>query len=856
MQLKEKDVLGPQKKRVARRAAPVKIISRRSVVETKRAVPQRQERVYTPTKIMTAPAKNIWLPPVLDAVLSWTLFAMVFLMPLFFLPFLSEPLELAKQSLLFVGTFILVACYGLKIITTNALTFRGGAFMIGTLCWLGAWLAASIFSVFPHNSLVGLQGQQVMSFASLLSFMLLAFVISQSCTVAHFTRALTAFFASTALVSLLGVLQIFNIFILPWGFTKTTAFNLAGRLDLWGILVAVSVVLAVLQLIKISTTDTAHTKITTALAVYVGVMLILLIVLDDWRVWLGILVALVLALATLFAKLPESKKVGWLVLPSFVVILSATMLVLRPHILPLPPIVQPSLAASTAIAAKTIQSSPIVGYGPGNFITSFTRFRPTDSNKDNYLGLWTARFDQSGSFFITTIAATGLLGLIGMLVFLFLFFRALLVRLIRDPFSQEYLALLTSGAGVIVLLVATVVKPSNMTLSFMLWVLVGFCASLTYKTMRTFDGHSNRFLILTSFAFYGVVCAGLVGLLFAGNRLGADMAYARALHIDQSVARDLQTSQKQPDTKSIDELIKSLAQAVGGDQKNPLYANALSQAFAYQLNGLMASSDKNSEEKLAQLQGVTSNMIDVARRAYTAAPHDIRTIENLAGLYQNIAPYTDGADDLAIEFFKKASDLDPTNPAQYLARARFLLTMSLIHGQRAEQAKADQEDIKTKEQEASAGTLKDAEDALQQALSLKSDYAEALYVMALVRAQQKNNTEAINFLDKTMIANVDQFSFGNADAGLFLSIGSSYSGLGEKGKSEVAYKNALSVNPDLADAKWLLALLYADQGKKQDALSLLEDLDKKNPNNEIITKKITELQAENPRETQNTQEKQ
>lgn len=842
MQLKEKDILGPQKKRAVRRVTTPTIVSRPTTIKARRIISAQPERAYPASKILANLERKPWLPALLDTVISWALVGMAFLMPLFFLPSLSEPLELAKQSLLFVGTFIIATCYGLKIITTNTFTFRGGTYMIGALCWLAAWLVASMFSLFPHNSFVGLNGQQVMSFASLLSYMLLAFVISQVCTEKHINRALTAFFVSTALVSGVSVLQILNIFIFPWDFTRTAAFNPAGRLDLVGVLVAVSVVLAILQLIRASVANAARSRTAIALAVYVGIMLLALVVLSDWRVWLSMFIGLVISLVVLFAKLPGDKKIGWLVLPSFVVILSATMLVLRPHIISLPPIVQPSLATSVAITSKTIQSSPIVGYGPGNFITSFTRFRPADSNKDNYLGLWTARFDQSSSFFITAIASTGLLGLLGMLVFLLLFFRALFTRLIRDPFSKEYLSLLTSGVGVIVLLVTSIVKPSNSTLSFMLWVLIGFCASLFSGTVRSLGGRSNRFLILTSFAFYGATCAGLVGLLFMGNRLGANITFAHALQIDRAIARELLTDQRQPDQKIVNELIQTLSRAVDLDHQNPLYTAALSQAFAYQLNGLLASTDQNTEEKTVQLQGVTSAMIDAARRAYTTAPNDVRNVENLARLYQTIAPYTTGADDLAIEFFKKAADLDPTNPAQHFAQARFLLTMSLIHNQRAEQTKADQTDNRTKEQEASARTLKDAEGALLQALKLKDDYTDALYAMALIRAQQKNNADAITFLDKALIANVGQFNFGNADAGLFLSLGSSYVGLGEKEKGEIAYKNALTVNPDFSDAKWSLALLYANQGKKEEALSLLRELDQKNPNNEMITKKISELQ--------------
>jgi len=809
-------------------------------------IPPKQNSIKNsePTKTPTAHPR---FAMIINAILTWTVCGMVFLMPLFILPFLSEPIELAKQSLLFVGTFVVALCYILTIVITNKVTLRVGTWMIGALALLASWLIATIFSIFPYGSFFGLDGQQVMSFSSLASFVLLAFIISQTFTTTHIARCLNAFFFSTIVVSILGMLQLFGVFILPWDFAKNTGFSLVGRFDLWGVLVALSIVLALLQLIRRSASSLPRTKTSLFLVAYIGIMLIPLIMLNDRGIWTSIIAGLAVALTILYLKLPHDKKIDWVILPCFVIIFSGVMIISHPRTVTLPLLVQPTWGLSTHIATKTLFASPLAGYGQGNFLTNFTRFRPINSNADNFLGFWTLRFDQSNSYFLTAIAATGLLGLLGLLAFLFFFLRSFFDRIFRDTLSDDRFMLLTVGAGVITLLVASLLKPSNMAVSFLLWVCIGFCGTMLARTVRILEIRTSRFLILSSLGLYVLISLGLIGLAVTGNRLSASIAYASGQHMDRELSGLQQTSQQQPDPKKVDELIMNFARASAQEPRNPLYARTLSTALSYRLNELGASKNQkdgsSAQDTDAQIQDATALMIQSARNAYNSNPHDIRNVENLATTYQEIVPYADGADSFVVDFLDKAMELDPSNPAHQLAKGQFLLAMSLIHSQRAESMKTEQADAKSAEEKSSSDALTGADTALKKALELKSDYAPALYTLGLLRAQQKNKEEAIKYLDSAMIANVDLFTLQNADEGLFLSLGSSYLGLGERDKAELALKNALSVNPNSEVAQWQLALLYADEGKKQDALSILEDLQKKNPGNDTITKKISELQG-------------
>ncbi len=154
----------------------------------KKRIVRRVESVQPETLPIVAPlntdpqrddaAKKAQKAPVVDAIINSTIYGMVFLMPIFVLPFMSDPVELAKQTFLFAGVFILVLCYSIKIATQGKWEFRGGMWIIGAVVLLIAWLAASIFSLFPYNSFLGLGGQQAISFGTLAAFIILAFVFN------------------------------------------------------------------------------------------------------------------------------------------------------------------------------------------------------------------------------------------------------------------------------------------------------------------------------------------------------------------------------------------------------------------------------------------------------------------------------------------------------------------------------------------------------------------------------------------------------------------------------------------------------------------------------------------------------
>ena len=73
-------------------------------------------------------------------------------------------------------------------------------------------------------------------------------------------------------------------------------------------------------------------------------------------------------------------------------------------------------------AATMVAARPILGVGPGNYITAFNRYRPLTYNQGD---LWAARFTTASNFYFTALTETGLLGAAGFILLLLAIFRFL-----------------------------------------------------------------------------------------------------------------------------------------------------------------------------------------------------------------------------------------------------------------------------------------------------------------------------------------------------------------------------------------------------------------------------------------------
>ncbi|MEK7122535.1 MAG: hypothetical protein AAB855_01630, partial [Patescibacteria group bacterium] len=398
---------------------------------------------------------------------------------------------------------------------------------------------------------------------------------------------------------------------------KTRAFTPVGLFTLWGALSTVTLVLAVNEIIRLSLSDSAKKGLhTILLALFAVIQLLVLLMLDNSTLWIALTAGLVVSLVVLYLKLPQDQKVSWLILPCFLVVLSITMTIVNPpRFATLPIVAMPSLQTSADITVATLKDHPAFGVGPGNFLATFTKNRPADLNNVSLLGLWTSRFDQSSSYFLTKVAETGAVGLVAMLALTLLLLWQVLAYLKRETLTDESLSFVGVISAFAAMGVTAVLLPANMTIAFVWWLLIALVLLYTAKPGKIMaGGQSNRFVILSSVVLYTLIMLGVVGIIFAGTRYSADMKFANAMILDRKLTVDVSQRGTAAAPEEIDNLIRAIGDAINTDQRNDLYPRTLSQAINYKLSRMIASA-KSEQEAIAALQALPQQAIAAANRS-------------------------------------------------------------------------------------------------------------------------------------------------------------------------------------------------------------------------------------------------
>jgi hypothetical protein len=177
---------------------------------------------------------------VLDNAIRKLIYLLVVLVPIWFLPFTISAIELNKQALIVLLTVITLILWLIKMINKGEIEWRGNIMNILVAVFALVYIAATVFSLRPYTSLVGMGGEASSSLMSVLSLVAIYFlIISNFKGVKDVLGLIFAFIVSSAIVTIFGLLQMWGGFILPWSFTKIVSFNTVGTINALGIFSAV-----------------------------------------------------------------------------------------------------------------------------------------------------------------------------------------------------------------------------------------------------------------------------------------------------------------------------------------------------------------------------------------------------------------------------------------------------------------------------------------------------------------------------------------------------------------------------------------------------------------------------------------
>lgn len=282
----------------------------------------------------------------------YLLYAVLFLVPIFYLPLFSDAFGLPKLLVLGIGVGLLLIVKAIKVLVARKVEIASGDFDLPLLVLVGSYIVSSIFTASNKMEAFLLPGN-----ASVLigAFLLYFFLNNLNLTQKNILKVVL--FASGLVVAIVSVLSTSSII------SGLKAGLVGGNLP-QAIFLTVSLIICVEMVLELK--DFAK-----KVFFIVG----------------GVIITLSLALSV------------------------AAMLPGKPDALALP-----SFQTSYAIALDTLKESPLFGAGPGNYLSAFNRFRPVEYNATNFWQIRFTTASDFYLTIVTEAGLFGLAGIILVLI--------------------------------------------------------------------------------------------------------------------------------------------------------------------------------------------------------------------------------------------------------------------------------------------------------------------------------------------------------------------------------------------------------------------------------------------------------
>lgn len=758
-----------------------------------------------------------------DFVIRWSVYAAVFLVPIFFLGLTVDVLEVNKQTLLVFLSFIALLAWIGRMMALRQVEFKRTFINLLVVLYVVAYGIISWFSLDKYQSFIGAGALQQFGFLAILAFAIMYFVISNNVRDLKFVRnILYAFIGSCSLVALFGFFQLIGVHILPWDFTKAITFNTIGTIYGLGVFLTVPL-LTICGMLLVMGTDSEVfcprgkcgiiSKVLLAVAAVIN--LLVLIVLDFWIVWVLLIVGSVLLLAFAIVRAKEFKPGASFMIPMLTLVIAVLLLFINlPLNLSLPAEISPSMQAGWDISTSALQESPLVGSGPGTFMFDYAKF-----HKDvvNLTPFWNVRFDRANSHVLTLLATTGLIGVLFWLVLVVGVVIRSVLNLFKDKRAEMWRYILVLGSVFIVVVVSRFLYSSNIATEFAMWMLIGLLASLVSRQWFKVEFKvSPRAALLMSFVFILLIVASVSVFYLVSQRYVADTAFAKSIKIDQ-------------ERGNVDDIIAKLDTAARLNQYDTAYLRNLSRAILLKINEEFSADMTDEQNNL--IQNLISNMIVVAQAAANQSGANVVNQINLAYIYQQIIGLVGNADEMAATTYEKAIELEPVNPVLYAELGKVYIAIADRHFQLTQ---SEDQNVAAEAKTNYGQALSKAEESLNRAIELKADYAPAHYQLALVYDRQGRLADAIGKMEQVAVANPQ-------DVGVAFQIGLLYLRNEDNDKAQNALEWAVSLVPAYSNARWFLATVYENKGEIDKAIEQVEKVLELNPGTQAVEQRLNNL---------------
>lgn len=746
---------------------------------------------------------------VLDRFALWMVLALVFLLPVFFIPIGNLSIFFSKNFLLSISVFAMALLWLIAGLKKGEFSIpRTWLFVIGAVISI-IFLIAAFLSPAPRSSLIGV-GSEIGTFFSIAELFFLMFF--SSLLFQSKKRMLLLYATMAASFLAVAFFQMVRLFGGPtmasFGFFNSTTSNLLGRWNELAIFFGMAIVWSLLSLGMFS----LHKRLKWFLYFLLGISLLFVTVVNFTPVWivLGAFALLMFVYAFSYRKdhghfsgenrslIPTVSLVllGLSIAALFSTATIGNFVSSKFHIEHFE--ARPTLGTTFAIFRQTINDYPVFGVGPSRFTNQWLLLKPLGVNASPF---WNVDFAFGISTIATFAVTSGIVGLLAWAVFL----AGVLALGIRTLFLfsndrlAHYLVVSSFFLTLYLWIFMLIYVPSNALagLTFLMtgaWI--GLLTSLGVHKQFHFSFLKNP---QRNFISVLTLLVLIIGVITAG--------YVVWQKFDAAVLFEESSMSFAAGDISVASAKMERAADLGG---HALYYRSLADIDIARLGVIMSGKNLSIDEARSQFQTALSSAIDNARQAITYDPTDYLNMVSLARVYQSVVPLgIAGAYENSKRAYEEALKYNPKSPLLKLDIAR----LSLAQGNRDE-----------------------ARAHILQALSFKNNYTDAIFLLSRIEADEGKIADAIESAEIASLISPN-------DTGLFFHLGLLRYTKKDYQGAVSALERAVLLQPNYANAKYFLGLSYERVGKIANAIIQFQDIEKTNPGNTDVKKILSNLRA-------------
>lgn len=302
---------------------------------------------------------------------------------------------------------------------------------------------------------------------------------------------------------------------------------------------------------------------------------------------------------------------------------------------------------SWIVAIDSLKESPLLGTGPGNYLSAFDRFKGIEYNQTD---LWNFKFVSAKSHYLTILTETGFLGILGATLLLIAVYKK--VGIEKRNFPRKNLS---KNVSLLVLILFLAVFPASAAIIITLFVLLAINSSGKRSTLNLMTKGTKRpfAMRIPSFLASVPIVVLLAGLFYFGLiTLSAEAKFKKATDA-------LSQNNAQKTYNYLREAINTNPYMdkyrIGFAQVDLALAGNIAQALSAQEDG----ADDQKRSDIAQL---IQQALAESKSAVVLNRQRAGNWEFLAQTYQTIMAFAQGADQFTISSYNQAIALDPVNP--------------------------------------------------------------------------------------------------------------------------------------------------------------------------------------------------